>query len=585
MGVLRYPRVYGWVLALSILLPLPALSADFFCDDAALVLKLEGLVPAPVSGPFGLYTFTSGADFRARLVDGGGFPWWTAGDLRLALFRPLSSALFALDHSVAGRHPLPYHLHSMAWYAVAALAAARLFRRLLPEREAALASLLFAVAPAHWMVAAWPSARHIAVSGTFALLAIGLHLRWRAGGDERARWAAPALAAMSLLGGETGLTAFAYVGSYELFGSTGRLAARLRALAPWGALAIAYAGVYRGLGYGVDGSGEYIDPTSSPGRYLLALPVRLAVYANAALLGVPAELSALLPHSVPVLAMLGVLAAAALALLLRRVWPRPHDASGGTLRWALPGALLALLPAAASIPGDRVLFGPNVGVLAAIAVVLCHAWQRGPTSVLRVLPARAGVVLFALAHVVLGPLHFVDGAAALSAASHAAMAAAAAAEIPPVPGVRLFGIGLSDPTVGMYLGTYVLLAPRVGPLPVEMHMLTMTPHDERIRRTDDRTLDIAIEGGTLLETAFETVFRSTGELLPGGAVVRAGCLSIRVLEDVGGLPTRILVTFDRSLDDPSIALLVWRDKALRALSVPALGRELLVRHERGPLGL
>ncbi|HXX68595.1 MAG TPA: hypothetical protein VEK07_15510 [Polyangiaceae bacterium] len=585
LGVLRYPRVYGWVLALSILLSMPALFADFFCDDGPLVLQLEGAAPAPVPGPFGLYTFTSGADFRARFVDHGDFPWWTASDLRLALFRPLSSALFALDHAAAGRHPLAYHLHSMVWYGVAVLAAARLFRRLLPEREAALASLLFAVAPAHWMVAAWPSARHIAISGTFALLAIDLHLRWRASGDERARWGALALATAALLGGETGLTAFAYVGSYELFGRPEALRARLRALAPWGLLALGYAGVYRAFGYGVEGSGGYIDPTTNPGRYLAAMPVRLAVYANAALLSVTAELSTIVPRAVPVLAVVGVLAAGGLALLVRRSWARLDEATRRTLRWILPGALLAILPGLASIPGDRVLFGPNVGVLAAIAVAICNAWPRGSTSALRAIPARAAVVLFAFAHVVLGPLHFANGAATLAVGSHAAMAAAAGVQIPPVPGVRVFGIGLSDPMVGMYLGPYLLLAPRADPPPTEAHVLTMTPHDERIRRVDDRTLEIAIDGGTLLETAFETVFRSTSEPLRSGDVVRLKPFSVRILDDIGGLPTRIAVSFDRSLDDPSIAFLVWQNRALRALSLPPSGREVLLRHERGPLGL
>ncbi len=56
-------------------------------------------------------------------------PWWAVDGIRLSFFRPLSSALLVLDHAIAGRHPLPYHLHSIAWYVLAALAAALFFRR------------------------------------------------------------------------------------------------------------------------------------------------------------------------------------------------------------------------------------------------------------------------------------------------------------------------------------------------------------------------------------------------------------------------------------------------------------------------
>ena len=170
-------------------------------------------------------------------MDHGPLPWWTSDGLRLSFMRPLSSALFALDHALAGRHPLLYHVHSIAWYAAAIAAAALLFRRLLPEREAALASIVFAVAPAHWMLAAWPSARHVAVSGAFAIAAITLHLRARAQSGNRAALAtlgAIGSAVFALAGGETALGIFAYVAAYELVGRRDALAIRLRALAPWG---------------------------------------------------------------------------------------------------------------------------------------------------------------------------------------------------------------------------------------------------------------------------------------------------------------------------------------------------------------
>src|SRR4051812_20621834 len=172
-----------------------------------MVLTIEGVAPAPIPGPFHLYSFMTGAPGeRDWLVRQSALPWWSADGIRLAFCRPLSSALLVLDHALAGRHPLLYHVHSMLWYVLAALAAARLFRRLLPEREAALAALLFAVSPAHWMLAAWPSARHVAISGAFVVVALLLHIEAREQPEGRSRWrsvAAFACAVFALCGGET----------------------------------------------------------------------------------------------------------------------------------------------------------------------------------------------------------------------------------------------------------------------------------------------------------------------------------------------------------------------------------------------
>jgi hypothetical protein len=571
---------------LAVVFSLPSVVADFYCDDQIMVLRLEGTAPSPVPGPFSLYTFASGAaDQRARFVEHGGFPWWTSDGLRLAFFRPLSSALFALDHALAGRHPLPYHLHSLAWYVLAVIAAALLFRRLLPEREAMIAALLFAVAPAHWMLAAWPSARHVAVSGAFGLASIGLYPRARDRDGARPSPAALACAAASLAGGETGLGIFAYVLAHEVFGRREPLAVRLRALAPWGALFAAYAAIYRALGCGVAGSAAYVDPIASPRAYLSALPARLAVFADAALLGLPSEISAIEPRAVPLLAALGVAASVALAALLRRALRQLDEEHRRTVRWLLAGAVLAVLPGVAGIPGDRVLFMSNLGVTAALAVVLVHAGRRGSASWLALLPARAGVALFGVLHVVAFPLLFAYGGAQLAWTSHAALAAASTAEIPVRPGVRLYGIGLSDPLVGMYLGPALWIAPRPEPRPREVHLLTMSPHRHRIARTDDRTLTIAVEGGTLLEGAFETVVRSGAEPLHAGDVVPYGAATVRIVADEGGRPTRIAVTFDRPLDDPSIVLVAWQRGALRTIPPPAPGAEVVLSHEVGPMGI
>ena len=68
--------------------------------------------PAPIS-----YCVRAARRARvAALVDFGA-PYFAAPGLVLHFLRPLSSALMALDHALFGRRPLPYHVHTLLWYA------------------------------------------------------------------------------------------------------------------------------------------------------------------------------------------------------------------------------------------------------------------------------------------------------------------------------------------------------------------------------------------------------------------------------------------------------------------------------------
>ena len=90
--MLRFPRVL-WVLALlSVLLASPSLFAELYCDDQAMVLTIEGIEPAPIPGPFHLYSFMTGTPGeRDWLVRESVLPWWAMDGIRLSFFRPLSS--------------------------------------------------------------------------------------------------------------------------------------------------------------------------------------------------------------------------------------------------------------------------------------------------------------------------------------------------------------------------------------------------------------------------------------------------------------------------------------------------------------
>ncbi len=117
-------------------------------------------------------------------------------------------------------------------------------------------------------------------------LGLWAHLRWRLDGWRAGRWSAPALAALGLAAGETGLAALAYLVAWEI---CERRPGWRRALSPTALLIAAYFIVYRLAGWGAHGSGTYLDPFGDPGGFLRELPARLAILFGNLVLATPID--------------------------------------------------------------------------------------------------------------------------------------------------------------------------------------------------------------------------------------------------------------------------------------------------------
>lgn len=575
--LLRSSRALWFALVVAGALSAPSLGAALYCDDTLFVARLEHALPSPRPGPLWLYTLSTGGPENLTPY------WWTAPELRIAFFRPLASGLFALDHALFGRAPLPYHVHSIAWFLAAVLMAGLLLRRLLSPRAGALATLLFAVSPLHSMVASWPAARHVAISATLGFVALLLHVRARE--TKRAPAAAALAMAVALLSSEVALGALAFVVSYEIFGRHDARAARVKAVLPYALLATLYVVAYGAMGYGVTGSGDYADPIKSPLSYLRNVPRHVGPLAFSTFFGVPSESSVAFPSIVPMTLVLGALGTLVSAWLLRRAWRLAPDEDRRALRWLLPGAALATLPGLSGIVGDRALFVPSLGITAALAIVILNAARRDAAASRPVI-ALVGVSWVVFFKLLLGPLSFFAQGVAFMKSSRAAAHVVTAADLPTSgsPAGRtasVFGIGIADPLIGMYLQPVRVV--NGGPAQ-ETTMLTVSLHDHVVTRSADRTLVIQIVDGSLLESGFETVVRPRSLPLREGDVVPIGETRIVVVAAKDGAPTTVAVTFDRPLDDPSLAIVVWKQGALRRMPTLAQGESIRLTHEKGPAG-
>ncbi|WP_106394176.1 hypothetical protein [Enhygromyxa salina] len=313
----------------------------------------------------------------------GRYPWWVDPNLRIAFFRPLSAATHHLDFWLWPNSPGLMHAHSVVWHAGACAMAWAVARRLSSDpRVAGLAAIFYALSFTHVVPWSWLAHRNGLVSTFWALACLLAHIRWRSDRKWIAGVVAPGLLGAALLSAEGAVVTLAFLVSYELLVSKGRLRSRLLALTPALVTVAAWRVVYKLLGYGALGSGGYIDPIADPLNFLLALPARCG-----SLIALSVS-----PPFIPDLP-LWLWAASAFGVgIAALVFVLSPDSKRGAARFGLLAASLGCLPLAASFPVDRLLVLTSFGMSLVFAELVDGALLRRAGAARTLGAAWVGVI-------------------------------------------------------------------------------------------------------------------------------------------------------------------------------------------------
>lgn len=386
-----------------------------------------------------------------------------------------------------------------------------------------------------------------------------------------------------------GLGALAYLVAWEL---CERRPGWRRALAPTALLVVGYFVIYRLLGAGAHDSGAYLDPFGDPRGFLAELPVRLPLLFGNLILRTPLDFAFLDDRLRLPLAAVGAAAAVVVALWLPRALRRLPPEEAARVRWLGLGAAGALVAGTPGLLGDRLLFAAGLGGSVVVAALLHDAWQ--------LFRARRARVLAAVALLALGLPNLVFGAVALPVKTifFARMfdgyrRLAREAEISAPGPARVMVVALDDLFA---LGLLPMRAFEQGRPPAELApiargegaalagpdtlgelgggILSMASTAHLLRRTAAETLELATPDGTLLDGAWPSIFRARSVPFPRGSVVRTSYMTVTVLDDRAGRPTRVAYRFTKPLDDPSLVFLIFKDGRLRRLTPPPVGGEL-----------
>ncbi len=554
----------------------PALTADFTADDHIhrLISRPDPGVAGVSSRPLDLFVFASGSPDDARaLRDVGIYPWWTDVEVHMAFWRPLTSATHAVDHELWPDDATPMLAHNLVWLALALAVVWRCYRRFLPDRWIAVLALgLYAVDDARGPVVGWIANRNALVALALAVPVLLVHDRWRRDGWTPGRWLGPLLLAFSLGAGEASLAIVAYLVAHALWLDRGPARARLLALAPYAAVVVAWRVVYQLLGYGVAGSGVYLDPGADPIGFVAVAAQRLPLLLLGQL-GLPwSDLASLYPLlGAGVLATMVVVALAVLAAIglacarLLRVDP--------VSRFFATGMVLAAVPVASTFPADRLLGFVGLGAMGLVAQLLAAAMRRrellGSGRARRAVAISVAAVMV-LVHVVLAPPLLL--LRSRSMVTIARLLDRADAGIPGDPGVADQTVIIASAPSDAFGGYIPLMrAARRQVRPAHLYWLATGSAAVMLERLDTHTLRVAPDGGFLGHEIDHMLRTPARPFAVGEQIVLSG-LTIEIeTVTADGRPRTVLAHFERELEDPGLVWRRWERTTYVPYQPPAVG--------------
>lgn len=554
--------------ALGVALAMPSLGAGLCADDWLQLLVARGLHPfagLPASR-FDLFSF-AGRDpgSTKALVDAGVFPWWADPSMKLAFFRPLSALTHLLDTAAWPGSPALMHAQSLFWFGLALLAVGAFYRRMLPGWAAGAAALLYAVDDAHGLAVGWIANRNAMIAVACGVPALIAHDRYRRDGWRAGAFVGPLWFALALCAGESSIAVFGYLLAYAICLDEAPLRRRAASLAPYVAVGAVWRLLYGALGYGVAGSGVYVDPAGDPLTWLRVAPAR-ALHLLAGQFALPwSDFASVWPLFSPRAAAIALAVAAVTVAALAALFA-PLCARDRLARFFALSTLLSVAPIASTFPADRLLFFTGVGAMGLVARFLERAPRRAWFA-----PAAAGLLLV---HGALAPALLVFRSAhAMTAVERPLLAADRS--LPTTDALAGRTLVLVDAPADFIPSYLWLMRGTAGrPLPA-LRQLSGGASAVRVWREDARTLRLRLADGFLANEPDRMLRDPFRRPFAQGEQVQLAGLRIEITALLAdGRPAEVRAVFDRPLDDPSLVWAAWDRTGFRPFTPPRPGESV-----------
>jgi hypothetical protein len=561
---LAQPTSLRWLVLLGVLLAAPSLNTGLVADDYIHAVILRGLpTVAPTKGPLDLFRFADGDVKRGQaLIDSGEFPWLARPTLHFSFFRPLSSLTHLADYRLWPDAPWAMHAQSLFWFAICLGLAALFYRRFLGTGlVAGLAMLAFAIDDAHGPVVGWIANRNALVAFALAVPVLLLHDRARRDKDVRAAVLAPLFLAVSLFAGESSLAIGGYLFAHAVHLDKASWKIRLASLSPYALVVLAWRALYSHLGYGVAGSGIYLDPLRDPRAFLAALPVRFVFLLIGQLGKLWSDLATIYADLSPWLLPAALfICVSTLAFL---IWAAlPLLKSDATARFFASGMLLATLPVCATFPADRLLLFVGLGGMGLVALLCTQALTP---------QARVARGFLVLCHFILAPIFLPVRARSMMAIR--AMISLADDTIPRTADILGKTVILLDPPNDIFGAFIPAMRNVLGvPRPARFRILAGGTAETKVLRVDANSLRITPAHGFFEPETARLLRGAQDPFLPGEKIAVSGLEITIEAVTADSRPASVLFKFDVPLEAPKLVWLDWTEVGYAPWQPPAIGQ-------------
>ncbi len=535
---------------LALVMTLPSLGLGLQLDDRTyLRLFAEG------RGPLDLLHEDAPALAHAKQL--GVFAWWSGTDFTIHFLRPITAFSHWLEFRLWPDAPWLMHLSNCLVYAVLVAVVALLYREIFPagSKLAGLAALMFTINDSHAQTVGWIASRHVVLACTFAMLAVLLHMRGRAGSSVPLQLASGGATAIALLSAEFGFAAIAYIVAYAIVFESGSWRAKLASTWPHALVGAVWLGVYFALGCGVRDAAWYRDPLTAPFELLVQGVADLPMWLVSLFVGDVASAALVLPQRTARLLALAVLVPVLMLLL-------PPLASSKQARFFAAGTLLSCVLLFATVPQDRMLMATCFGGFGWLACFLDRAALHASGLV------RAGSNALRVPHLVIAPIAFVPMLGGVSAVDGAAQALAQA--VSEAGTTQAIAVNLP-----IELLTNAAFSVRNGS-GVPLHQLYAGFAELDATRPDARTLELSSEAGWGTRP-IERMFAKAHSMPKLGETRQVSGMRATVVElSPAGLPSRVRFEFPDPLESHGRVWLVWDGHRPKRWDPPPVGAQAKV---------
>lgn len=580
-SIFANPKLPIMLMVLVFILLLPILVASLNPVDYAQMSKFvqkKDKTPYSIAGMYSF--FNNKVDVINNKKDISTFlpAWWCEKNIRINFWRPLSEITHAFDMLMWPKSSMMMHLHTILWFVCMVGIIAVCYRRIMGIGwPAGLAAFLYAIDDAHGTAIVWWSNRHVIIATIFSVLAIIVHDKWRKDGWKPGAVIGPTCLIIGLLFGEAGIGIVGYILAYALYIDKSKIIKKMIAILPYGVIAVAWWIVYKYLGYGVSGSGVYIDPGQYPIFFIKSIFERFPILFMGQMAMPPSQTYMYLPKSEANILwycafVFFVFTMALFIPLLRRNQKAKF--------WLLGMVIAQMIICAGSIE-NRNLFFVGLGAMGLLSLFISGWFDRSNwvTVTTRWQCLYKNMNLFFITvHVVLALILLpLSGVIMDKDMDNYARKPSKNSILDYHSGTEQI-ILLNFPKGDRYI-VLQMIQRKINKTPTTpLKLLSSGNVPIKIVRLSNQAIEVHPYGGFMVQL-YDTFFRSPTNPMKIGQKVTMGKLTAEVLSLTSDKrPEKVKFSGNISLDDPYFKFIQWDEGEYKKLSLPAVGETLIVNN-------